>query len=98
MWIRSQSRELLVKVTSISVYNDGDCLEVIGTNDSCNGEDDYWILGEYKSYEQAIKVLDEIQKCILGSNKKILTFSDDGRVSGIKNTNMTCDFYQMPEE
>ncbi len=61
LWIRSQDRECIMKVAR---------LDIDGKKISANGF--YTILGEYKSYERALEVLDEIQKKIvllgLGNN------------------------------
>lgn len=65
MWIRSQSRVTLVDAKRLIVaqspyLNDGYRVinQYVGTEDS----DDYDVLGEYKTKERAIEVMDEIQK------------------------------------
>lgn len=57
LWIRAQDRKRLLKVNSIYLV---DC--EVHTEDSNLGG----LLGEYKSDERALEVLDEIQKLLVG--------------------------------
>jgi hypothetical protein len=56
MWIRSQDRKRLVKTRDIRTYQSGD-MYFIWSDNNCR-------LGEYSSYEKALKVLDMIQEHI----------------------------------
>jgi len=54
LWVRSQDKEKLLKVDEIHLGLDKEYkLNVIWVNN--------WIVGEYKSKERALEVLDEIQ-------------------------------------
>lgn len=53
MWIRSQSKETLLKATKIFIHDN----QVFASME--DGFDE--MVGEYKSKEKAIEVLDEIQ-------------------------------------
>ena len=98
MWIRSQSRVALVKVTSVSVYQNGpEDYRINGTNENCIAEQDYFELGRYKTEKRAIEVLDEIQNCcapidLNGRTDEVLTVI----VGNIWRT--LAYTYQMPEE
>lgn len=56
MWIRSQSKETLLKATKIFIHDN----QVFASME--DGFDE--MVGEYKSKERAIEVLDEIQGSI----------------------------------
>ncbi len=57
MWIRSQDKEMLIKVV---------CIYLGGENHICasGAEWDNWYIGKYSTKEKALKVLDMIQKRI----------------------------------
>jgi hypothetical protein len=57
MWIRSQDKEKLIKVT---------CIYLCGENHICASSVEYdrWYIGKYSTKEKALKVLDKIQKRI----------------------------------
>lgn len=58
MWIKSQDKEVLRNVNSIEIIKfDGEKYTTI-LGDGCH-------LGAYSSREKALKVLDEIQTCIM---------------------------------
>ena len=68
LWIRSQDRESLLKVEKIFYFNTCSEMESTGRNVILNKE---WIgekncieLGEYKTKERALEVLDEISNKI----------------------------------
>lgn len=70
MWIRSQCRKRLVKVTyvSLSYGNEKQICGDVGVAD----EGDF-ILGEYETVERAIEVLNQIQRIIeLAQNQNIV--------------------------
>lgn len=61
MWIRSQSRESLLNVKDLCIYESN--YEEKTYQFRCFGfGDDYYILGNYSSKEKAMKVLDMIQE------------------------------------
>lgn len=62
LWIRSQDKECLVKISNIQyVYKN--YIHGLGTY-----YDNLKILGEYKTKERAIEVLDEIQDELISSD------------------------------
>ena len=64
MWIRSQDKKRLAKVTSVHIYEELDGMFMLkGLNECCVGyqDDDYFNLGEYETEERALEVLNEIQ-------------------------------------
>ena len=65
LWIRTQDREDLVKVKNIHIGERYDSSYHI----SANHDDNYVILGKYKSKERALEVLDIIQQNIFDSSK-----------------------------
>jgi len=56
LWIRTQSKQSLVKVDNVSITEQ--------TKTRYNVDSGEWILGRYNSFERALEVLDEIQKFI----------------------------------
>lgn len=60
MWIRSQSKETLLKATKIFIHDN----QVFASME--DGFDE--MVGEYISKERAIEVLDEIQSCVNNVN------------------------------
>lgn len=60
MWIRSQSKETLLKATKIFIHDN----QIFASME--DGFDE--MVGEYKSKERAIEVLDEIQSCVNNVN------------------------------
>lgn len=63
MWIRSQSRESLLNVKDLCIYELN--YEEKKYQFRCFGfGEDYYILGNYSSKEKALKVLDMIQEAI----------------------------------
>lgn len=63
LWIRSQDKRILQKVDNIYLNANYDNRRIC-TNDSRDYESD---LGEYKTKERALEVLDEIQEAELGN-------------------------------
>ena len=57
LWIRTQDRECLTKVNHLYIYEEGNNIYVINQQDDIT-------LGEYKTKERALEVLDEIQDII----------------------------------
>lgn len=91
MWIRSQSKKVLVNINFLRVINDGNyCLICGATTDGCDCG-----LGVYSTEKKALRVLDEIQKYI-GSERFYSTtkgISEQQSIS-IENTNV----FKMPQD
>lgn len=70
LWIRSQDKEVLIKVDNLGLAYRGkyNFMDKIGDIDNyciCQFVDDYHVkLGTYKTKERAIEVLDEIQSLL----------------------------------
>lgn len=108
LWIRSQDRESLIKVSDVEyTYKKGDLYtDVRGKHYIGTYYDNLKILGEYKSKERALEVLDEIQKIlkpqliIKDSGKIIGSFEDtiirEGATYELKE--LSTFVYQMPEK
>lgn len=60
LWVRSQDRIVLKKLQDIEYYEDGKKHFVIGGS----------LLGEYKTKERCLEIIDEIQKLLLSANPK----------------------------
>ena len=56
LWIRTQSKQSLVKVDNVSITEQ--------TKTRYNVDSGEWILGRYNSFERALEVLDEIQNIL----------------------------------
>ena len=104
LWIRSQDKTILQKVDNLLI-SDGDNVE--GTfNIYTNSLPVQNVLGEYKTKERAIEVLDEIQNIlktqliIKDSGKIIGSFEDtivrEGATYELKG--LSTYVYQMPEK
>lgn len=104
LWIRSQDKEKLLKVNGIQYQNcklvENEIIEgniLIGFHNSYDNE----ILGEYKTKERALEVLDEIQSILIGKYVTSLNFS--AAFSNIKKENgkellNQMAVYDMPKE
>ena len=63
LWIRSQDKEVLLKIENISTDNENWVLgNLISDDNKCIC--DYWKLGHYATKERALEVLDEIQNIL----------------------------------
>jgi len=71
LWIRSQDRESLVEIKKLFYFNNCPEMPSMGKhyigNKEWIGEKDYVLLGEYKTKERALEVLNEIQEAKLGN-------------------------------
>ena len=99
LWIRSQDRENLLKVEKIFYFNTCPEMESTGRNVILNKE---WIgekncieLGEYKTKERALEVLDEIQENIVKQGQVIILTDERGIPNGSKFFSYV---YEMPKE
>lgn len=88
LWIRSQDKRILQKVDNIYLNANYDNRRIC-TNDSRDYESD---LGEYKTKERALEVLDEIQEAKLGNFH--YKCPSNVKVSNNEDTIV----YQMPAE
>jgi len=84
LWIRSQSKQSLIKVENISLEIKKDNVIFI-----TSGE---WRLGTYKTKERALEILDEIQKKI-----NLINLGHDFGSPMIDLENPTY-IYEMPKE
>lgn len=91
MWIRSQRRNALVNINFMRVINDGNyCLICGATTDGCDCE-----LGVYSTEKKALKVLDEIQTCIMTEHQ---FYTEDVNCIGKYFTKEYKEIYQMPQD
>lgn len=104
LWIRSQDRESLTKVSNIQ-YTEVRGKHYIGTY-----YDNLKILGTYKTKERALEVLDEIQNIL--RPKIIINFEhkpkylEDGKINDVLIPREEIDYtkqlstyvYEMPKE
>lgn len=70
MWIRNQKGDRLVQISDIKweYDNKGDTYYIIGLNDA-------WIrLGEYLTYEDTIKVFDDIENTLIMSDNPNIVY------------------------
>ena len=63
LWVRSQSKENLLKIKNLSIDNENKILGNLISDDN-KSICDYWILGTYKSKERALEIIDEIQNIL----------------------------------
>ena len=106
LWVRSQDKEKLLKINGLQYQNcklvENETVEaniLIGFYSSYENE----ILGEYKTKERALEVLDEIEEriCLLNTmslihdNNSLISFKK--AVSEDKITGLSYP-YQMPKE
>lgn len=74
IWIRSQNRDRLVYCSAVWIYEN----KILG-EDGASNDENYFELGDYKSEEDVLKVLDSIQVYIqLGS--KVFQMPEDEEV------------------
>ena len=95
MWVRSQNKELLVDVDNFNVIQD-DYYYTYAINSGVE-DNAYYELGEYKTKERALEVLDEIQKAIEDLPTDTTMY---GAMMSVFDL-MKCSFdkvFQMPKE
>lgn len=66
IWIRTQNRNLLLKITKFKIYNTCQNSNIIGVD--ITGKEE--ILGIYKNEERSLEILNEIQNKILKNIKR----------------------------
>ena len=86
LWIRSQSKQSLIKVENISLEIKKDNVIFITS--------DEWRLGTYISKKRALEVLDEIQNILKPQEYEI----EKGNGYYTKSTNISTYVYEMPKE
>lgn len=69
MWLRSQSKDVLVNVNDICFYEVNIDSKIIYQFRCYGYGDDYYILGEYSTKEKAMKVIDLIQRQIVSRSE-----------------------------
>ena len=84
LWIRNQDKSALVNVDEIR----------LSRGETCIGNNKSGTLGEYKSKERALEVLDEIQNLIIGDKVIEILNKTNGNMNNVYPTM----FYQMPEK
>lgn len=98
LWIRSQDKRILQKVDNVYLNANYDNRRIC-TNDSRDYESD---LGEYKTKERALEILDEIQNIIRGKYAVSLdmkaAFSKDISQKEAEQMLMQMAVYEMPKE
>ena len=86
LWIRSQNKDRIVKLNAVMVTS---CQELVAIHCYIDKDTSIW-LGNYKSKERALEVLDEIQEYIVNLDKAVIysqtTIEDYSNV------------YEMPKE
>ena len=100
LWIRSQDRESLTKVSNVQyTYKEGNLYtDVRGKHYIGTYYDNLKILGEYETKERALEVLDEIQKMLVIDLKITGTYQEnDLSIKSNILSNMVKVFI-MPEE
>lgn len=68
MWIRSQSKDVLVNINEVCFYKMKKDSKFI-YQFRCYGYGNYYILGNYSTEEKAMKVLDMIQRQIVSRSE-----------------------------
>jgi len=93
LWVRSQDKEILVKVNNLSLIfsNKDETCEIINSFE----DHQYWELGTYKSKERALEVLNEIQEHLLKMGENEILTDKIGIMNGIKHYGI---IYEMPKE
>lgn len=83
MWIRSQDRKKLTEIHDVTIYHDKQIWA------GCS------FIGEYSTEEKALKVLDEIQTCIMTEHRFC---TEDVNCIGKYFTKEYKEIYQMPQD
>lgn len=91
MWIRSQSKKVLLNVNQVTINNTKDESEYYIHGYSERGID---ILGAYSTEEKALKVLDEIQDAI----EDTFYYNIENLGCGSYALKKGCEIYEMPQD
>lgn len=95
LWIRSQDRTILLKANSLAIDEQEGKYAI--SEYFVNGyEYQYMELGQYKTKERALEILDEIQKLLIHTHLLIPAHSHQDKI----NNHFDCinKIYEMPEE
>ena len=101
MWIRSQNKKVLINTNEIWISDDN-CSDsktnIVAVNSTLNIKGGFF-LGDYKSEERAIEVLDDIQDQLTKCNERIVNFNYDyANYSNTTYSEKSNIVYQMPQE
>ena len=97
LWIRSQDKEILIKVNNLSLI----CSNKDETCEIINSFEDHqcWELGIYKTKERALEVLDDIQNFMtIEIHEDNITYEQGDLILKEKIVNNLCKIYRMPQE
>lgn len=83
MWVRSQDKKKLKEIHDVTIYHDKQIWA------GCS------FIGEYSTEEKALKVLDEIQTCIMTEHRFC---AEDVNCIGKYFTKEWKEIYQMPQD
>lgn len=93
MWLRSQSKDVLVNINEVCFYKMKKDSKFI-YQFRCYGYGNYYILGEYSTKEKAMKVMDMIQNAITGTRFEFTDIVRDCDLAGIEIHNV----FNMPKD
>ena len=94
MWVRSQSKDVLVNINEVCFYKMKKDSKFIYQFRCYGYGDDYYILGEYSTKEKAMKVMDMIQNAITGTRFEFTDIVRDCDLAGIEIHNV----FNMPKD
>ena len=93
MWLRSQSKDVLVNINEVCFYKMKKDSKFI-YQFRCYGYGNYYILGYYSTEEKAMKVMDMIQNAITGTRFEFIDIVRDCDLAGIEIHNV----FNMPKD
>lgn len=93
MWIRSQSKDVLVNINEVCFYKMKKYSKFI-YQFRCYGYGNYYILGYYSTEEKAMKVMDMIKNAITGTRFEFTDIVRDCDLAGIEIHNV----FNMPKD
>lgn len=93
MWLRSQSKDVLVNINEVCFYKMKKDSKFI-YQFRCYGYGNYYILGNYSTEEKAMKVMDMIQNAITGTRFEFTDIVRDCDLAGIEIHNV----FNMPKD
>lgn len=91
LWIRSQDKESITNITNVEYYSAN------GNHYIATYYDNLKVLGEYKSKERALEILDAIEERII--NLELVSLEEKGkaRKDAFQKKYLRC-VYEMPKE
>lgn len=95
LWIRSQGKRKLVKIDNVLLKGIDTRLVIANYKGSNIADEGYFLLGEYKSTERALEVLDEIEEHIQKQGQSYILTDEKGLPAGLRNYG---NIYEMPKE